>query len=59
MGFDQDEQHSISPGSPHKLWRSFYRRWMNTSGPTMIFYREGKKPKILRDDQRLRRKTPP
>jgi hypothetical protein len=30
-------------GIHHKLWRSFSRRWMNTSEPTMIFGKEGKK----------------
>jgi hypothetical protein len=29
---------------PHKPWRSFFRRWMNTSGLIMISAREGKKP---------------
>jgi hypothetical protein len=28
---------------PHKPWRSFYRRWMSTSEPTMISGKEGKK----------------
>jgi hypothetical protein len=29
--------------NPHKPWRSFFRRWMNTSGLIMISAREGKK----------------
>jgi hypothetical protein len=41
--FDQDQLCSISPGSPHILWRSFYRRWTSTSEPTMTFDKEGKK----------------
>jgi hypothetical protein len=43
-GFGQDLRLSISPGSPHRPWRSFFRRWMNTSGLIMISAREGKKP---------------
>jgi hypothetical protein len=43
-GFVQDLQLSILPGNLHKPWRSFFRRWMNTSGLIMIFAREGRKP---------------
>jgi hypothetical protein len=43
-GFDQDQQRNISLGSPHKFWRSFYRRWTSTSEPTMTFGKEEKKP---------------
>jgi hypothetical protein len=32
------------PGNHHKLWRSFFRRWMNIFGLIMISAREGKKP---------------
>jgi hypothetical protein len=42
-GYDQDLRHNTLSGSHHKLWRSFFRRWMNTSEPTMIFGKEGKK----------------
>jgi hypothetical protein len=35
---------AILHGSHRKLWRSFSRKWMNTSEPTMIFGKEGKKP---------------
>jgi hypothetical protein len=35
MGFNQDQRCSISSGSPHKLWRCFYRIWTSTSEPTM------------------------
>jgi hypothetical protein len=31
------------PGNPHKPYRSFFRRWMNTSGLIMISAKEGKK----------------
>jgi hypothetical protein len=30
--------------APHKLWRSFYRRWTSISEPTMTSDKEGKKP---------------
>jgi hypothetical protein len=33
----------LRPGSPHKLWRSCFRRWMNTSGLTTISAKEGRK----------------
>jgi hypothetical protein len=42
--FGQDPQLNILPGSLHKPWRSSFRRWMNTSGPIMIFAKEGRKP---------------
>jgi hypothetical protein len=29
--------------NPLRLWRSYFRRWMSTSGPIMISAREGKK----------------
>jgi hypothetical protein len=41
--FSQDLLLNISPGSPHKLWRSCFRRWMSTSELTMIFAKEGRK----------------
>jgi hypothetical protein len=28
---------------PHRLWRSCFRRWMNTSGLTMTSAKEGRK----------------
>jgi hypothetical protein len=28
---------------PSRLWRSCFRKWMNTSGPTMISAKEGRK----------------
>jgi hypothetical protein len=42
-GFGQDLRLNILPGSPHKPWRSFFKRWMSISGPTMISAIEGKK----------------
>jgi hypothetical protein len=42
-GFGQDLQPNILLGSPHKPWRSSFRRWMSTSGPIMIFAKEGRK----------------
>jgi hypothetical protein len=41
--FGQDLLLIISPGSPHKLWRNCFRRWMSTSELTMIFAKEGRK----------------
>jgi hypothetical protein len=34
---------NTSPGSPHKLWRSCFRRWMSTSGLTTTSTKEGRK----------------
>jgi hypothetical protein len=42
-GFNQDPQHNILQGSHHRPWRSFSKRWMNTSELTMISAREGRK----------------
>jgi hypothetical protein len=42
-GFGQDLQLNILPGSPHKPWRSFFRRWMSISGLIMISAKEGRK----------------
>jgi hypothetical protein len=42
-GPDQDPQHNILQGSHHRPWRSFSRRWMNTSELTTISAREGRK----------------
>jgi hypothetical protein len=42
-GFGQDLWLSILLGNPHKLWRSFFRRWMSISGLIMISAKEGKK----------------
>jgi hypothetical protein len=42
-GFSQDLQLNILPGSPHKPWRSFFRRWMSISGLIMISAKEGRK----------------
>jgi hypothetical protein len=41
--FIHDLLPNISPGSPRKLWRSCFRRWMSTSELTMIFAKEGRK----------------
>jgi hypothetical protein len=38
-------------------WRSSFRRWMSTSGPIMIFAKEGRKPIGFLNDQGLRRET--
>jgi hypothetical protein len=43
-GSDQDRQRSILLGSHRKLWKSSSRRWMSTSGLTMTFSGEGKRP---------------
>jgi hypothetical protein len=43
-GFGLDLQLNILPGSLRKLWKSFFRRWMSTSGLTMIFAKEGRRP---------------
>jgi hypothetical protein len=42
-GFVQDLLPSISLESPHRLWRSCFRRWMSTSGLTMTSTKEGRK----------------
>jgi hypothetical protein len=42
-GLRQDPQLNTSPGSPLRLWRSYFRKWMNTSGLIMIFAKEGRK----------------
>jgi hypothetical protein len=42
--FGEDPQLNILPGSLHRPWRSSFRRWMSTSGPIMIFTKEGRKP---------------
>jgi hypothetical protein len=42
-GFVQDLLLSISLESPHRLWRSCFRRWMSTSGLTMTSAKEGMK----------------
>jgi hypothetical protein len=41
--FAQDLLPNILPGSPHKLWRSCFKRWMSTSGLTMTSAKEGRK----------------
>jgi hypothetical protein len=41
--FGQDLRLSTSPGSPHKLSRSCFRRWMGTFELTMISAKEGRK----------------
>jgi hypothetical protein len=41
--FVQDLLPNILPGSPHKLLRSCFRRWMSTFELTMIFAKEGRK----------------
>jgi hypothetical protein len=43
-GFSPDLQLNILPGSLHKLWRNFLRRWMSTSGLTTISAKEGRRP---------------
>jgi hypothetical protein len=47
--FAQDLLPNISPGSPHKLYRSCFRRWMSTSGLTTTSAKEGRK---LTDSQK-------
>jgi hypothetical protein len=47
--FGQDLRLSTSPGSPHKLWRSCFRRWMSTSELTTTSAKEGRK---LTDSQK-------
>jgi hypothetical protein len=42
-GFVQGLPPSISLESPHRLWRSCFRRWMSTSGLTMTSAKEGRK----------------
>jgi hypothetical protein len=42
-GFVQDQLLSILLESPHRLWRSCFRRWMNTSGLIMTSAKEGRK----------------
>jgi hypothetical protein len=41
--FVQDLLLSISLESPHRLWRSCFKRWMSTSGLTMTSAKEGRK----------------
>jgi hypothetical protein len=41
--FGQDLRLSTSPGSPHKHWRSCFRRWMSTSELTTTSAKEGRK----------------
>jgi hypothetical protein len=41
--FSQDLRPSTLPGNLLKLWRSCFRKWMNTSGPTMTSDKEGRK----------------
>jgi hypothetical protein len=41
--FGQDLQLSTSQGSPRKLWRSYFRRWMSTSKLTTTSTKEGRK----------------
>jgi hypothetical protein len=43
-GFVQDLLPSILLENLHRLWRSCFKRWMNTSGLTMTFAKEGRKP---------------
>jgi hypothetical protein len=43
-GFVQNLLTSILLGSLYRLWRSCFKRWMNTSGPTMTFIKGGRKP---------------
>jgi hypothetical protein len=43
-GLDQDQRRNTLQGSHRKPWRSFSRKWMSTSEPTMTFGKEGKKP---------------
>jgi hypothetical protein len=42
-GFGQDLRLNTLPGNPLRPWRSFFKRWMSTSGLIMISVREGKK----------------
>jgi hypothetical protein len=42
--FGQDLKLNILPGNLNKPWRRSFRRWMSTSGPIMIFAKEGRKP---------------
>jgi hypothetical protein len=39
----QDLELNILLGNLHKPWRSFFRRWMSTSRPIMIFVKDGRK----------------
>jgi hypothetical protein len=39
----QDLWLNTSPGNPLRLWRSCFRKWMSTSGPTMISAKQGRK----------------
>jgi hypothetical protein len=41
--FGQDLRPSTLLGNLLKLWRSCFRKWMNTSGPTMTSDKEGRK----------------
>jgi hypothetical protein len=43
-GFVQDLLPSILLESLHRLWRSCFKRWMNTSALIMTFVKEGRKP---------------
>jgi hypothetical protein len=40
----EDLQLNILLRNLHKPWRSFFRRWMSTSGPILIFAKGGRKP---------------
>jgi hypothetical protein len=42
-GFVQDLLPNILLESLHRLWRSYFKRWMSTSGVTMISAKEGRK----------------
>jgi hypothetical protein len=42
-GLQPDLQLNILPGSPHKPWRNFFKRWMSISGLIMISAKEGRK----------------
>jgi hypothetical protein len=42
-GLGQDLLLNTSPGSPHKLWRNCFRRWMSISGQTTTSAKEGRK----------------
>jgi hypothetical protein len=41
--FGQDLRPNTSLGNPLKLWRSYFRRWMSTSGLIMTSDKEGRK----------------
>jgi hypothetical protein len=41
--FGQDLRPNTSPGNPLKLWRSYFNKWMSTSGPIMTSAKEGRK----------------